>query len=247
MAVLDEDELHALHEHPAAAPGRPAWVRANMVASVDGAATDSDGRTAGLSSAADQQLLVILRRAADVVLVGAGTVRAQRYRPSRTPIAVLTRTGDLDRTVPLFDPAADGPVDRARPIVLATPDVPADRLRTLTRDLTSEVEVIPVGPTPADAVAALVERGLMKILTEGGPHLLADLAAADQLDELCLTIAGQLLGSAAARITDGPVIRPEIGPPILEPVTVLRNGNDLYLRHRIVRSPPAGAGRAELN
>lgn len=208
-----------------------------MVSSLDGAATDGSGRTAGLSSPADRRLLVLVRRAAEVLLVGAGTVRVQRYRPSRTLIAVLTRTGDLDPTIPLLDPAAPGPTDRVRPIVLTTPEVPPDRLRALART----AEVVPVGGTVADALAMLAERGLRRILTEGGPSLLAAVAAAGALDELCLTVSGQLLGSAGPRILHGPAVGTPADPATFEPVSVLRSGNDLHLRSRFIR-PPDGPG-----
>lgn len=216
-------------------------MRANMVSSLDGAATDAGGRTEGLSSPADQQLLVLLRRAADVVLVGAGTVRAQRYRPTRTLVAVLTRTGDLDPTIPMFDPAAAGPADRARPVVLATPAASAARLGALAQG----AEIVRVGNAVTDAVGVLAGRGLTRILSEGGPRLLAALAAADALDELCLTLSGRLVGSDSSRILDGPALEdprarhPATGRADFEPVSVLRHGDDLYLRSRRVR-PPAG-------
>lgn len=208
-----------------------------MVSSLDGAATDGSGRTAGLSSPADQWLLVALRRSADVLLVGAGTVRVQRYRPSRTQIAVLTRTGDLDPTIPLLDPAAPGPGDRARPLVLTTPAVPPDRLRTLARS----AEVVPVGGAVSDVLAALAARGLQRVLTEGGPTLLAAVAGALELDELCLTLSGQLLGSPAPRILDGPAVGTPAHPARFEPVSVLRSGRDLHLRSTLLRTPDTPA------
>src|SRR3954447_21386335 len=105
------------------------WTVANMVAGLDGSAA-VDGRVAGLSNEADRALFQQLRADADVVLVGAGTVRAERYGPvtltdaqvaarrgpalePRPPIAVVTRSVQLDWTAPLFS-RPDGP----RPIVL---------------------------------------------------------------------------------------------------------------------------------
>lgn len=238
-ADLDDDELRHSYHHPGPPAGRRAWVRANMISSLDGAATDAGGRTEGLSSPADRQLLVLLRRAADVVLVGAGTVRAQRYRPSRTLVAVLTRTGDLDPTIPMFDPDADGPRERIRPLVLATPTASADRLRALA----GGAEIVRVQAAVTDAVGVLASRGLTRILTEGGPRLLADLTAVGELDELCLTLAGRLVGSDSPRILDGPALghpptgHPTTGGADFEPVSILRCERDLYLRSRLVRPP----------
>lgn len=239
VADLDEDAVRELYRHPWPSPGRRAWVRANMVSSLDGAATDASGNTAGLSSPADRRLLVLLRESADVLLVGAGTVRVQRYRPSRTLIAVLTRTGDLDPTIPLLDPAAPGPPDRARPLVLTTPGVRPDRRRALARS----AEVVPVGDAVSDALAALAGRGLRRVLTEGGPTLLAAVAGAGELDELCLTVRGQLLGTPAPRILDGPAVTPA-SPATFQPASVLRSGDDLYLRST-VRRPPEPSSPAD--
>ena len=60
----------------------PEGVRANMIFSADGAAAFG-GRAGPLSCPTDQQLLKILRGFADVVLVGAGTARAENYGPVR--------------------------------------------------------------------------------------------------------------------------------------------------------------------
>src|SRR5262249_4849218 len=111
-----------------------------MVASVDGAAT-LDGRAGGLSGEADEQVFAMLRALADVILVGAGTARAERYGPVRpeseglrwawlrdgrtpsAPIAVVTRALDLDLASPLL---AGAPA-HARTIVITTQAAPAER------------------------------------------------------------------------------------------------------------------------
>src|SRR3954471_6070939 len=73
----DDDDLAAAYAWPAGVAGR-AVRRANMVAPIDGG-TAVDGTTAGLGSAADQRLFAVLRDLADVLLVGAGTIRAEGY------------------------------------------------------------------------------------------------------------------------------------------------------------------------
>ena len=111
---LHESDLAALYAYPAGP-----WLRANMVGSADGAAMLT-GLTAGLSSQADRRLFALLRTLADVIVVGAGTVRAEKYkpvrqhelwpdlRPGRTPtppIAVVTTRLDLEPSSPVIDMA----------------------------------------------------------------------------------------------------------------------------------------------
>ena len=125
-AGLDDRELATRYSYPDPAGGAPYWLRANMVASLDGAATVG-GRSGGLSGRADQQVFALLRALADVVLVGAGTARVEGYRPVRPrhegarwawlragrtpspPIAVVTRRLDLDLESPLL--AGEGAPD----------------------------------------------------------------------------------------------------------------------------------------
>jgi riboflavin biosynthesis pyrimidine reductase len=199
--------LYAYPEH-SGSPDRP-WVRANMIASADGAATLA-GRTRRLSGAADRLLFSVLRSLADVILVGAGTVQAERYRPvpaseawpalragrpPAPPIAVLTRALDLDPDGPLLARAPDA----ARTIVLTTEAAPADRRAAVAR----HADVIVAGQdavAPGVAVDALAGRGYPRILVEGGPTLLGQIAAAGLLDELCLTIGPLLAGGSGGRI-----------------------------------------------
>jgi riboflavin biosynthesis pyrimidine reductase len=206
-ADLDDDELARLYDYP-----RESWLRANFVASADGAAF-LDGRSGGLSSAADRRLFGVLRALADVVLVGAGTARAEKYKPARRrpenaalragraatpPIALVSRGLDLDLTTPLF---TDAPPD-ARTIVITCAASPGAR-----RAATAQVaDVIVAGDTAVDLAAALAslrERGLGRVLCEGGPTLLAHLTADGLANELCLTISPVLAGPGAARITAG--------------------------------------------
>jgi riboflavin biosynthesis pyrimidine reductase len=211
-SAVDDAALAALYGYPdlGAPPAR--WVRANMVTSLDGAAT-VDGRSGGLSNEADQQVFALLRAHADVILVGAGTARAERYgpvrpeseglrwawlregRPPSPPIAIVTRALDLDLGSELF---ADAP-PHARTIVITTESAAPDRRAAAAR--TSEVIV--AGEASVDlkaAVDSLAERGHQRISCEGGPHLLAQIAAAGLLDELCLTISPLLAGPGADRI-----------------------------------------------
>jgi riboflavin biosynthesis pyrimidine reductase len=215
-SALDDAALAALYNYPDLGVPPARWLRANMVASLDGAAT-VEGRSGGLSNVADQQVFALLRAHADVILVGAGTARAEGYgpvrpeseglrwawlrdgRPPSPPIVVVTRGLDLD----LGGALIAGAPPHARTIIITTESAPPAR-----RDAAAarNAEVIVAGEASVDikaAVDALAERGYQRISCEGGPHLLTQLADAGLLDELCLTISPLLAGPGADRIVVG--------------------------------------------
>jgi riboflavin biosynthesis pyrimidine reductase len=205
--------LAGLYPYPAAVTRETLWLRASMIASVDGAATLS-GRSGGLSGAADRLVFSVLRSLADVILVGAGTVTAENYRPvapaevwqplregraPTPPIAVVTRSLALDPDGPLLSAAAG----QARTIVLTSQAAPADRRAAVAR----HADVVVTGPdtvSPGDAVSTLAARGYRRVLVEGGPSLLGQITAAGLLDELCLTVSPVLEAGRAGRILAQP-------------------------------------------
>ena len=236
--------LAALYAYPAARPAP--WLRATMVASADGAAT-VDGRSGGLSGDADRLVFSVLRSLADIILVGAGTARAEGYRPVRAsevwtelrdgrapvpPIAVVTRKLDLNENAPLLAPAAEG----ARTIVLTSQAAPAARRAAVAR----HADVVVAGPdavSPAAAVAALAARGYRRVLVEGGPGLLGQVTAAGLLDELCVTFSPVLEGGRASRI----LAAPQAGPGAatgLRLAHVLEDHGALLCRY--LRADPGG-------
>ena len=210
VAVDPVDPVTAYGDVPVAA-GRPG-VRLNMIASVDGAAA-VDGRSGGLGGSADHRLFFVLRALADVVLVAAGTVRAEGYGPAALPdglragrrdraqtpvppIAVVSRSCRLDWDSSLFTAAT------VRPLVVTVTDAPPAQLARATE----VADVIVAGEGDVDfgrALAALAERGVRSVLVEGGPSLNAQLASAGLLDEVCLTLAPRLVGGEAKRILAG--------------------------------------------
>jgi len=211
---LDDSDLARLYAYPADPGGgaQPRTLRANMVMSADGAATLA-GASAGLSSAADRHVFALNRSLADVILVGASTARIERYAPVRIrelwqhlrdgrtptpPIAVITSLRDLDPANPLI---ADAPA-HARTIIITTEQAPPDARARMA----AHADVVVAGDSQVDmkaAVGALTDRGHRHILAEGGPGFLAQLVAANQLDELCLTIGPLLAGPGAPRILAG--------------------------------------------
>ena len=213
------------------------WVRANMVASADGAVTVK-GLSGGLSSNGDRQIFGILRGLSDVILVGAGTARTEGYGPARPreswrklradrtpspPVAVVTRLLDLDLSGSLFT----GAPPHARTIVITTEAAPADRRARAAEN----ADVVIAGTErvdPAAAISALAERDLNAILTEGGPRLLGQLTTAGLVDELCLSISPMLVGGDACRVVTG-ALTPE--PWRLRLAHVLEHDGSLFCRY----------------
>jgi riboflavin biosynthesis pyrimidine reductase len=200
---------------------RPA-VRLNMIASIDGA-TAVAGLSGGLGGPADHALFAVLRAQADVVLVAAGTVRAEHYGPSKVPVAVISRSCRLDWDSPFFTAAI------APPVVITVAEAPA-LARKKAADL---AEVIIAGEQDVDlaaALGALSERGYAQVLAEGGPTLNGQLAAAGLLDELCLTLSPLLAGGEAKRILAGPAV---VAGPGWRLRSLCEQDGFLFLRYRL--------------
>ena len=204
---LDLLQLASIYAYP-----RDSWVRANMVTSADGAAY-VDGRSGGLSGPDDKRIFGVLRVLADVVLAGAGTARAEDYkpalrrpslaslregRPESPPIALVTKSLGLNLASSLF---TDTPPD-ARTIVITCAASDAG----LRAETAKVADVIVAGEESVDLAAALGElkaRGLGRVLCEGGPHLLGDLTTVGLLNELCLSLSPTLAGPGAGRVIAG--------------------------------------------
>jgi riboflavin biosynthesis pyrimidine reductase len=172
----------------------PDGVRANMIFSLDGAAS-LHGRAGPLSGPLDQQLLLALRGYADVVLVGAGTARAENYGPVRLtheppPIAVVSQSGKLPPS--LF-------AEPGQPPMLITSAAAAAGQRF-------EADVVIAGEDTVDmatAISALHSRGMRRVLCEGGPTLLDELVMRGLIDEMCVTIAPKLAGTGQSATSTG--------------------------------------------
>jgi riboflavin biosynthesis pyrimidine reductase len=202
---LDDAHLAALYRFPS---GRR-WVRTNFIATVDGAAEGPDHRSGSMSGAADRRVLALLRALSDVILVGAGTARMEKYAPAdirpafarfrsaagqppTPPIAVVTDSLDFPEKL----------LDDPRTIVLTSSRSDAGR----RRELAERVDVVVAGSHRVDAttaIDALSARGHQRILCEGGPSVFGFLAGAGVVDELCLTISPELLSGTSPRIMHG--------------------------------------------
>jgi riboflavin biosynthesis pyrimidine reductase len=232
-----EPDLPRLYAYP-----EGHWLRANMVATADGAAS-LNGLTQGISSDTDRRVFALLRTLCDVILVGASTVREEKYKPARPqelwshlregrptttpPIAVVSRRLDLDPDSPLITAAPP----HARTIVITTASAPEARRGLVARF----AEVIIAGQDTVDlttAVDELSKRGHRRMLAEGGPRLLAQLAEAGLLDELCLTIGPLMAGPGAPRIVAGtPGTGPVATPLPLTLAHVLEDDGFLLCRY----------------
>jgi riboflavin biosynthesis pyrimidine reductase len=201
-----------------AADDRP-YVIANFVASVDGHTT-VEAQSRRLSGAGDRELFYALRERVDAVLVGPNTLAAEHYKrmlpaPERRerriaaarpaePLAVtVSRSGHVDRDIPLFADAPD------RTLVFEGADADLGQvLRTLSHD-----------------------HGVEIVLCEGGPTLFGALLAAGLVDELFLTLAPMLVGGASGpAVVSGP---PPEAPAGLTLAAVLERDGTLFLRYRL--------------
>jgi 5-amino-6-(5-phosphoribosylamino)uracil reductase len=213
---LADDDLYDLYDEPGP------YLRAGFVASLDGAVA-VEGRAQGLQYPADLTVFRALRAVCDAVVVGAGTVRAEDYGPVKLraaakawrqahersldiPVVVVSRSGGLGSGRVL-----EGSVIVARPASAGGAALPEG------------VEEIPA--EPAEMLAALHERGLTRLLCEGGPALLTTLLDAGAVDELCLTTSPMLVG-------EGPRLVGPLGRPV-----------DLALTHLVHDDPGVLLGR----
>ncbi|MER5979037.1 pyrimidine reductase family protein [Streptomyces sp. NPDC001857] len=212
------DDIAEAYAYPRPGSGGPApWLRANMVSTLDGAA-QHDGRSQPISNATDMRIFGTLRALADVVLVGAETVRQEGYRPARAraefarrreaagqgpapAIAIVSASLDLDFSLPLFT----SPL--VPTLVLTGAAAAPDRVAAAEK---AGARVVVAGDgtgvEPDRVVPALAGLGHTRLLTEGGPRLLGQLVAAGVLDELCVTLSPLLTAGDAQRIAGGPAI-----------------------------------------
>ncbi len=187
-------------------------VRMNFIESADGAVT-LGGRSGALGGETDRAVMQVLRTMADVLMIGAGTVRAEGYGGVRLdepdaawrrerglsehpPLAVVSHRLDIEPGHPFFAEAV------VRPFVVTHDAAPAGRRRALE----DVPEVLVCGADGVDlavALDALAERGMTQVLCEGGPRLFGSLLEAGLVDELCVTIAPRIVGGDAGRIDRG--------------------------------------------
>ena len=237
-ATVDEAELLGRLGQDAVAPADRPFTFANFVASADGRAT-IDGRSGGLGDDGDHAIFHCLREQVDAVLVGTGTLRAERYgrvlgkaerrqrriergRSAEPLLVTVTRSGNIPTDIPLFAEP------EARVVVFssATPDVAG---------CAAQIEVVSLDP--GDLTLTTVTRHLRNlhairtVICQGGPTMFGALLLEDLVDELFLTIAPKLAGGGRGpTITSGPALA---DPAALLVLWLLGRSDSLYIRYAL--------------
>jgi riboflavin biosynthesis pyrimidine reductase len=219
-------------------PESPSTVRVNLIASVTGNAGGADGTSHSLSNPVDRRILGVIRELADVVLIGAESIRQEgNLVPRRTPLAVVTHSGDLSGH------GIDPTVEPGRILVLCPPearDIVAASLAGI------RVEIVELPATagvidPMAIVTALRVRGYESIVCEGGPLLASLLVDAGLVDELCLSTS-PVLGGAAIPLA-GASERPETAAVLTQ--LLVDDSGATYARWSVVTEPQPASPLAE--
>ena len=163
-----------------------------MIASIDGS-TAVDGASAQLGNANDSAVLKRLRSIADVIIVGAGTARAEGYGPPSKPgqrIGVVTASARVQLDTPLFTSGA------------------GFLITTTTAAVTASVDIVRAGDDAVDLLAALRALGTVcddprVVQCEGGPGLNGSLFTRDLVDEINVTTSPLVAGGDGARLATG--------------------------------------------
>ena len=217
------------------APGERPYTITNFALTLDGRATIA-GRSGRIGSDTDTAMLVGLRTTVDAVMIGAGTMRAERYGcPVSDPAKRAQREGRGLAAVPLM-------------VIVGSLELPWDAPLFTEGEgevllLTADEGEPPDTETPlalerhdgiVDLAAAMrhlrADRGIRSLLCEGGPHLHAQLIEAGLVDEIFVTHAPKLAGGEGPHLVHG---LPERERP-LELAWLLEDGGELYARYRVL-------------
>ena len=233
--AADVDPLRAYLAGARPSPASRPWLAVGMISSLDGAAT-VDGRSGPLGGPADTLVFRAVRAMADVILVGAGTFRAEAYGPVRVAeeaqavrieyglgpgparLAVVSGSLDLDLAGPAF--AGEEPAAAEAPIVFTTVDADPARVGEVAE--VAEVRRFGAGRVDVGAaVASLADDGARIVVCEGGPSLNGQLFDAGLVDELCLSVAPVVAGGGACRIVTDSGAGGGVSPTGFELVSLL--------------------------
>lgn len=190
LTDLDDAALRSAY-----APPRAPWLRLNFVTTADGSTQGPDGISRSINDDADHRVFACLRELADVIVVGAGTARAEDYAPNPKPLVIVTRSGGVPPSLRAGDLSQ---------VCVAT-GADAEHLAQ-TRSLLGEDNVLVLGergPDLAGLRPELARRGFENMLCEGGPGLAGDLVAAGLVDELCMTVVPLLVAGEGLRLLTG--------------------------------------------
>jgi riboflavin biosynthesis pyrimidine reductase len=228
-------------------------VYSNFVSSVDGVvtlgATPSAGSVISGKYPADRFLMGLLRACADAVLLGAGTLRstpghlwtpAHVYPELATEFTALRSALGRAKEPRLVIVTASGKIDASHPAIVrgAIVMTSAEGAKAIGGRLPKTCEVVTMGTgTQIDVgkvIAALRDRGMDVVLSEGGPHLIGQLIEGGLLDEAFLTVSPVLAGRKDGRrlgMVEGVELLPDRGA-WSSLSSVRRHGDYLFLRYR---------------
>ena len=228
-----EELASGMRLHELAPPDRP-YLGINMVSSLDGKAT-LDWRTKGLSTDVDRRLFHHLRTQADAVMVGAGTVRIERYGRMTKSEELREKRVAEGRAPEALAVVVSGRLDLPADLPLLNEPDQAVLIATAAEhsldDARGRIEYARVGDDLPRLMADLHERGVRSVLCEGGPTLNSFLFAARLVDELFLTMNPKLVGGAAAlTVVAG---RELVEPVELDLESVAEADGELYTRWRV--------------
>lgn len=235
---------------------------ANFVTTLDGLVSygvpgAASARFISRGNVADRFVMGLLRAAADAVISGAGTLRAEgrvtwapeqifpaaadlyreirraRGLPERTSVAILSRSGDVDLDAAVF----------RSPDVEATVVTTAAGAARMGRGDGIRVITLAADATTRDAVDALAEAtGGRLILSEAGPTIFGRMLAERAVDELFVTVAPHLAGRSAVRpgvpLVEATAFEPD-SAPWADLVSAKRAGGFLMLRYALAQDPAA--------
>jgi riboflavin-specific deaminase-like protein len=228
---------------PPARDGAGPYVIINSVSSVDGS-TVMEGKAAGIGSVTDRRTMRTLRSKVDAVMIGAGTLRAEKLSLGldtsdgvSQPLAIIvTHTGDV--------PLEEHLIVRGGQEVLillseAAPKRIVERLRALAPVMRAPAD--PSGAVDLEAALRILkaERGVEALVVEGGPGLNHALVSHQLVDEIFLTLAPEVLGGSADEsitLLRGPALQASVRPT-LDLVSVHLAGDELFLRYSIAQTP----------
>ena len=211
---MSRDDLAAAYPWPVG----QLWVRAMMVLTLDGASTGADGLSGSISSEGDKKVFAETRRLSDVVLVGAGTIRAEHYKPFLANPAAASERASLGLAVapllvivsaslhlPWSDPVFSE--SALRPLVLTVENCDGAALAIAHQH--ADVSVLPgTRVDPVVVLDHLRSRGLLRIVCEGGPHLLSEMSHSKTIDEADITVAPLIVGGGQ-KVTGTPMFEPD--------------------------------------
>jgi riboflavin biosynthesis pyrimidine reductase len=203
------DPLELQMSYPRGRSDRP-WVMANFITTIDGAAVVEGGSSA-INDEDDRAMFSAMRAVPDFIVVGAGTVRAENYGPTRlderrrqarlearleaTPhLVVVTRSLDLEPDARVFEDPEH------RVTILTGPEAPDERFS----ELSEVADVVRLNSTSAGDLIHYMRMARV-VLCEGGPSLWGQFIAAGLVDEMALTVSPMLVSGHATRVSSGPM------------------------------------------